>query len=197
MPRLVPPAVPAGTLAGRDQPRLPGLGLELRPWRATDAAIVVDAYADADIRRWHARSMTPDEARRWIETARLQWRAETGASWAVTVDDGAARVAGRMALRAIDLADGLGEIAYWTLPAFRGRGIAARALRVLTEWSFGDLGLHRLEVEHAVANAASCRTAEGAGYPVEGIKRSQTRLHDGWHDVHLHVRLRPEHLDHP
>lgn len=197
MPTLVPPVVPAGTQAGRAQPSLNGLGLVLRPWRAADADALVAAYRDPDIQRWHARSMTTDEARSWIEATHHQWRAETAASWAVTVGDGSNRVAGRMALRRVELAAGLGELAYWTMPAFRVRGIAGRALRVLTGWSIDELGLHRLEIEHAAGNRGSCRTAERAGYALEGIKRSQTLLQDGWHDVHLHVLLASEHLDHP
>jgi GNAT superfamily N-acetyltransferase len=49
----------------------------------------------------------------------------------------------------------------------RGRGIAPRALRALTEWAFatftGD-GLARLELLHQVDNAASCRVAQKSGY---------------------------------
>lgn len=196
VPSLVPPVVPAGTMAGGDQPSLTGLGLVLRPWRSADAGALVRAYADPDIQRWHARSLTMVEADTWIGMTHRQWRAESGASWAVTVEDDA-EPAARMALRRIDLTDGLGEVAYWTMPDRRGRGIASRALRLVTGWSIDELGLHRLEIEHAVGNAASCRTAGRAGYPLEGVKRSQTRLPDGWHDVHLHVLLGPEPPDHP
>jgi RimJ/RimL family protein N-acetyltransferase len=63
------------------------------------------------------------------------------------------------------------------------------ALAALTGWSFGTLGLHRIEVCHSTANLASCRVADRAGYPLEGTKRSGARHTDGWHDMHLHARV--------
>ncbi len=182
------PALPAGTLAALTQPSLDGDGgLRLRPWRAADAATVETAYADPDIQRWHCRSMTAAEARAWVARWPARWRAETGAGWAVvdTGDD----PAGQISLRRIDLAEGLAEVSYWVLPHARGRRVAGRALDALTRWSFGTLGLHRVEVCHSTANPASCRVAARAGYHLEGTKRGEARHTDGWHDMHLHARL--------
>ena len=75
------------------------------------------------------------------------------------------------------------------LPTARGRRIAPRALAALTTWSFGTLGLHRVELSHSTANVASCRVALSAGFAAEGTKRSEARHADGWHDMHLHARL--------
>jgi hypothetical protein len=33
------------------------------------------------------------------------------------------------------------------------------------------------------------RGGAGAGYRLEGIKRSEALHGDGWHDMHLHARL--------
>ncbi|MFC5002958.1 GNAT family N-acetyltransferase [Dactylosporangium cerinum] len=187
MPSLVTPALPAGTLAALTQPSLDGDGgLRLRPWRAADADTVVAAYTDPDIQRWHCRTMTPGEARDWIDRWPARWQAGTGAGWAVT--DGGA-VAGQISLRRIDLAEALAEVSYWVLPHARGRRVAGRALAALTGWSFGTLGLHRVEVCHSTANLASCRVASRAGYALEGTKRGEARHTDGWHDMHLHARI--------
>ncbi|MEK8106761.1 GNAT family protein [Micromonospora sp. M12] len=65
-----------------------------------------------------------------------------------------------------------------------------RAVVRLTEWAFADLGLHRVELCHAVANPASCRVADRAGYPAEGTLRESYRYGDGRrYDEHLHARL--------
>ena len=186
MPELAPPAVPAGSLASLTQPELRGDGVALRPWREQDRSAVVAAYADPAIQRWHCRSMTDDEARDWIAAWRDRWRAESDAGWAV-VRDGT--VAGQIALRRINLAEGLAAVSYWVLPANRGARIAPRALATLTAWSFNVLGLHRLEVTHSTANIPSCRVAQRAGFAEEGTKRAEARHADGWHDMHLHARL--------
>ena len=55
---------------------------------------------------------------------------------------------------------------------------------------FEHVGLHRIELHHATGNAASCRVADKAGYALEGTMRQRTLHADGWHDMHLHARLR-------
>jgi RimJ/RimL family protein N-acetyltransferase len=186
MPSLVTPARPAGTMAASAQPEIPGDGVRLRPWREADRPAVVAGFGDPAIQRWHCRDLDDDEAAAWIADWPRRWQSETGASWAVVV---AGEVAGQIGLRRIDLAEGLAAISYWVLPGFRGRRIAPRALAGLTAWAFSDLGLHRLGLSHSTANPASCRVAARAGYPAEGVLRSEARHADGWHDMHLHARL--------
>ncbi|GIF62473.1 acetyltransferase [Asanoa ishikariensis] len=186
MPSLVTPAVPPGAMSATKQPEIDGDGVRLRPWRPDDRELVLAGYADPDVQRWHCRSMTPLEADAWIASWRGRWSGESGAGFAIE-RDGA--VAGQISLRRIDLAEGLAEVSYWVLPTARGAGIAGRALTALTGWSFGKLGLHRIEVAHSTANPASCAVAERAGFVLEGTKRAEAKHADGWHDTHLHARL--------
>lgn len=190
MPLLVSPVATAGTLARLEQPVLAGPGFVVRPWRPGDAAAVAAAYRDPAIQQWHARSLSLDEARAWVAQWPGRWRAESGAGWAIAADDDDG-VLGQISLRTVDLGQGLAEISYWVLPAARGRQVAARALGVLSHWAFDVLGLHRIEVQHATSNIASCRVAERAGYPAEGTRRSAVLHPDGWHDMHLHARIAP------
>jgi RimJ/RimL family protein N-acetyltransferase len=187
MPRLVPPAVPAGSLRGRPQPVLtaPG-GLTLRPWQDTDAAVLLQAHADPDIRRWHRRGLASQrEALALIASWRQGWQDETRGCWAIT-DGQPGGVLGRLSLR-VQLELGVGEVGYWVLPPARGRGVAPRALAGLTGWLLDELRLHRVELGHSVANAASCRVAEKSGYQFEGVLRGALQHDDGWHDMHLHA----------
>jgi len=178
--------VAAGRLSSRAQPSLAVEELLLRPWRATDVAGVVEAYADPAIQRWHVRSMTEAEALSWVSSWSERWAEETGASWVVLENEA---LLGRTGFNALDLSAGHGEAAYWVLPRARGRGVATRALRAATDWMFSEVGLHRIELLHATGNGASCRVAQKAGYALEGTKRQHWRLADGWHDVHMHARL--------
>jgi RimJ/RimL family protein N-acetyltransferase len=186
VPSLVTPALTPGSLAAMPQPEIDGRGVVLRPWQPADRDVVIAAYADPDVQRWHSYSMTEDEADVWIATWPYRWRRETGAGWAV-VEDGA--VAGQISLRRIELGEGLAEVSYWVLGKDRGRGVAGRALATLADWCFGTLGLHRVELAHSTVNVASCRVAERAGFAAEGTRRGQGRHADGWHDMHQHARL--------
>ncbi len=186
MPLLVQPALAPGSLARLTQPVLRRDEIELRPWVASDARAVASAYNEPSIQRWHARSMGFEEARAWVASWSRRWMEESGAGWAVVDAEG---LLGQVSLRRLDLQEGLAEVSYWVLPAARGRRVAGRALSALTEWSFTELGAHRIELVHSVLNPASCRVAVHAGFAFEGVKRSEALHADGWHDMHLHARL--------
>lgn len=183
----IPAVVPAGRMAAMEQPtfRLPG-GLELRPWRLADADALVAAGQDPAIRHWNRLLVeTPTDARRRIERMHERWQAELSAIWAIAHPGDEA--VGLIGWGDIDLAGGSAEIMYWILPTRRGGGAVVEATKRLGDWALNDLGLHRLRLCHSVANPASCRVAEKAGYSLEGTMRSALLHADGWHDEHLHA----------
>ncbi|MGV9387898.1 GNAT family N-acetyltransferase [Streptomyces olivaceus] len=191
MPYLTRPVIAEGTLSRTPQPALPtGDGLLLRPWRADDAPAVHAAFQDPAMHQWYARAAdSEDEVRGWIAEWQRAWEGERGVQWAVA-DASDDRLLGRIALREVVLGEGVAEVAYWTTAAARGRGVAARATRALAHWALDGIGFQRLELLHAVANEASCRVAHKSGFAVEGTKRSALLHPDGWHDMHLHARVR-------
>ncbi|MET8076023.1 GNAT family N-acetyltransferase [Streptomyces sp. NPDC005303] len=191
MPYLTDPVLAPGTLSSRTQPTLrTDDGLLLRPWRLEDAPAVHAAFQDPAMHQWHARAAdSVDEVGGWIEEWRQAWAREETAQWAV-VDSDTDLLLGRVALREIHLDDGQAEMAYWTTAGARGRGVAARATVALSRWALDDVGFHRLELMHAVRNEASCRVATRTGFALEGTKRSAILHPDGWHDMHLHARVR-------
>jgi [ribosomal protein S5]-alanine N-acetyltransferase len=191
MPSLVTSTVPAGSIAARPQPTLTaGSDVLLRPWSLDDAQAVMDAYQDEAIQRWHVqRADSLAEAREWIAGWQGGWAAETGASWAVA-DADSGILLGRAALKHLKFSDGTADVAYWTVPAARGKGVCPRAVDAMASWAF-EAGFHRLDLEHAVANTASCRVAEKTGFALEGVRRSAWLLADGRHAAHAHARLRP------
>ncbi|WP_037579872.1 GNAT family N-acetyltransferase [Phaeacidiphilus oryzae] len=190
MPNLVPPVLPPGTLGATPQPTLPLDGLLLRPWRAADAPALAEAFRDPAIQRWHLRTAdSPAEAAGWIERWRGSWQEESGAHWAVS-DAGGGRLLGRVSLQGLVPMGGQAEISYWTVPEARGRGVCSRAVAGISEWALSRAGFHRVELGHSVANAGSCRVAEKCGFGLEGTRRAALLHADGWHDMHLHARIR-------
>lgn len=189
----IPAVVPAGRMAALAQPTyaLPD-GLLLRPWEPYDAPALVASYADPDIRHWNRPDrLTEDRAVTRIARWRERWHTEQAAVWAVAPAEDAVAV-GLIGLADIDLRGGSAEIMYWLLPAGRGAGAMTEGVSAVTRWAFGELGLHRVRITHSVANPASCRVALKAGYPLEGTMRGALLHADGWHDEHLHARLRTD-----
>lgn len=186
-PGLSPdPLLPPGHLCVREQPLLSAAGLVMRPWMLMDAPVLVRAYADPEIRRWHARSLTLDQAKSWVAHEADRWTGERGCGWAITRDG---EVLGRIALGGLSLEEGRAEVSYWVLPEARRLGVASLAVSTVADWAFDEVGFHRLELEHSTRNDPSCRVAVKAGFAAEGTKRSHALHMDGWHDMHAHALI--------
>jgi len=159
----------------------------LRPWESSDAPIFLSAYQDEEIRRWHTRRPSSENrVREWFDAYRYDWERERGGHWAVVGGE----VLGRIALGSVNLDEGIAGVGYWVLPAARGAGVASRALSALSAWALDEIGFHRLHLDHSTRNHASCRVATKCGFLPEGTKRSAGLHDDGWHDMHLHARVR-------
>ncbi|MGY1601898.1 GNAT family N-acetyltransferase [Geodermatophilus sp. SYSU D00815] len=161
----------------------------LRPWREDDAEAAWAALRDPQIRLWNgAGSASREDVARMIR-GRMDWSRGDHASFAVT-DTATGELLGSVSLHSIDRAQGDAEIGYWTAPAARGRGIAPLVVDAVCRWAFAALGLDRIELCHAVENAASGRVAEKAGFTREGALRRSYRYGDGVkHDELLWARL--------
>lgn len=190
MPLLVSPAIASGSLRASPQPSIDvGEVAVLRPWLPSDAPAVFEAFQDPAIQRWHVRRAdSVDEAGEWVEKWRGGWATEDEAQWAIADHEGA--LLGRIALKDVDLREGSADVAYWMVPAARGRGLCTSSVIALCQWSFGVAGFRRLGLDHSTENVASCRVAAKAGFFEEGTRR-QAALHaDGYHDMHMHALLR-------
>jgi [ribosomal protein S5]-alanine N-acetyltransferase len=168
-----------------------GAELLLRPWTPEDAEVVLSAFADPAIRHYAGNLYdTAADAARFITSRSTSWSDGSGAAWAVTAA-GTGTVLGHIGVHEMNSGHHLAMVGYWLLPRARGRGVMTQALGAATAYGFEVLGLHRMELAHAVDNAASCRVAERAGFSYEGTLREAMRYPvDGrWSDEHLHARL--------
>ena len=64
------------------------------------------------------------------------------------------------------------ELGYWVAREARGRGVATRAVRMLSAWAFENLPTDLIEIHAEPDNAASRRVAERVGFRFEGVLRS-------------------------
>ncbi|MEU3791938.1 GNAT family N-acetyltransferase [Streptomyces fructofermentans] len=178
-------------------PELEGRGLRLRPWDAAAAADLdawLRGYADPEFQRWNTPLKPVDDldAARESLAARVKAAEEgTGFSFRVTEADSGTTL-GHVGVNDIDHVVRVARVGYWTLPEARGRHVATHALALAVRWAFEELGLHRVELGHALGHDASCRIAERCGFPYEGTLRGamfEAGRQDEFRDVHLHARL--------
>ncbi len=142
--------------------------LLLRPPTDEDVPALTDALQDPEIPRW-TRVPSP-----YTEDHAQAWLASTGEDRFLIVERETGELLGGVGLRAPE--DGVAEIGYWVRREARGRGIAPRAVRLVSEWGLRERGLARISLMTEPANTASQRVAEKAGYRREGLLRSWMEL---------------------
>jgi RimJ/RimL family protein N-acetyltransferase len=125
---------------------------------------LVDACQDPEIPRWTQvpSPYTHEDALGFIELTRRE--AEAGDAIGLFAVDAGDRLLGSFSLMDLKSAPGYGEIGYWVAAPARGRGVATRASRLLTEWGHAELGLERIEIIVHRDNAPSHRVPERLGY---------------------------------
>jgi len=152
--------------------------LVLRPWRPTDAPAVFAVCQDPEIARWVTipQPFTPADADAFIAGALAMWRDGTGAAFAIA-DAATDRLLGAVTRFGPD--GHQATFGLWLSPDARGRGVGARSLRRVADWTFETTSAIRLDAFIMVGNEASNRMVERAGFTREGVARAWDLHHDG------------------
>jgi RimJ/RimL family protein N-acetyltransferase len=144
--------------------------IALRPWKLEDVPAVAAACQDPEVARWTTvpSPYTEDDARAWLEQAAGSWNGGT-APFAL-VDAQSGELAGAITLWVHGRA--IGELGYWAVASFRGRGYVPRAVRLLCRWGFDELRLGRMQLGTLPGNTSSERVAQKCDFQREGVLRS-------------------------
>ncbi|MFG1705223.1 GNAT family N-acetyltransferase [Nonomuraea sp. M3C6] len=162
--------LPAGTLPRTE---LRTQRLLLRPPTVADvpdlAATGADPFTQANTGM--PRGYTEEHARAFIDGSERRRMRGAGITWTVEeLETG--RFAANVDLRDLDWNDHTAEIGYMTAPWARGKGYAGEAVLAIARWLFERHGFARLQLRANLANAASQRVAEKAGFVREGVARA-------------------------
>ena len=158
--------------------------VRLRPFEGSDVPAIVAACQDHEIPRWTAvpSPYTEADARAWLASDEEE-------SFAV-VGGASGELLGSIGVRYLDVA--IGEVGYWVKREARGRGVATRALGLIARWALAEKGLARVQLRADVANEASHRVAEKAGFVREGVLRSSLVHRGERRDVVMYSLVRED-----
>jgi RimJ/RimL family protein N-acetyltransferase len=164
--------------------------VSLRPWRDDDLAAMTAALQDPEIPRWTTIPAPYGErdAREYLTRARPDRVAGRELGLAV-VDAGGGTVLGGCGLSRFDWPDLKCEIGYWIAKEARGRTVGTRAVRLLSRWALGPLGLERVELLVDPRNEPSNRLAVSVGFAREGLMRAYRRRGGGRWDLVMYSLL--------
>ncbi|MFC7643389.1 GNAT family N-acetyltransferase [Streptosporangium lutulentum] len=162
----------------------------LREWEEGDLAAMVGLFDDPDVAYW-TPLVSPfdlEAARVYLKRAQERRAAGKRVQLAVTVDGG--EPMGEVLLMLSELNLDVAEIGYAVGAAYRGRGLAARAVRVMTGFARDTVGVSRLLLEIEAENAASAGVARAARLSPDGGAADPGRG-EGAPDLLADVGVRP------
>ncbi|MGP4804252.1 GNAT family N-acetyltransferase [Agrobacterium cavarae] len=164
-----------------DVPTLTAANLVLRPAVLSDAQFIVGIARDASIHRMYggsAASLKPPytevEAHEWVKNV-----IEHPCTWVIDVGS----VIGTARLDRIDMQDRRASFAIGIhSPDWLGKGIGTDATRMVLEFAFATLKLHRISLRVIAYNSRAIRSYEKSGFVVEGREREAGFVDGEWHD---------------
>jgi ribosomal-protein-alanine N-acetyltransferase len=169
---------------------LVGAVTTLRPWRQADGPSLVKYANNSNVARQlrdrFPHPYTAADARQFIQSIA---NARPPTSFAVTVDGQA--VGGAGFAPGADVERFSAEVGYWLGEPFWGRGIAAEAVRLLSDYAFVTCNMLRLFALPFADNAQSIRVLEKAGYTREAILRASSVKDGRPRDQALYALVNP------
>ena len=160
--------------------------LRLRPYGPGDLDALVRELRDPEIPRW--TNVPPDYGREdgLAFLAHVEPERVAGRSLTLALGE---PLQGAVGLTGVDWPDRRAELGYWIAASRRGRGLAGRAVRLLSTWALSQAGFERLDLYANPANAPSQRVAEKAGFTREGLLRQLRYRQGGREDLYVFSRL--------
>ena len=147
--------------------------IRLVPLSAEHAGGLAGLLRDPEVIRNTRVPDPPEEGfeRGWLDAYRQG--AEDGTRDGFAIEDAeTGAFLGIAGLVAIERDANQAEIGYIVAREARGRGIATRALELVTDYALGEVGLERVQLLINADNEPSLRVADRCGYSREGLFRS-------------------------
>ncbi len=164
-----------------------GTLVDLRPVRVTDLALLRQWEHDPNIDHWMATTANSLDAResceqefdRLLRSPRIKLLA---------LQAKAGTVVGFIRMNDLDLAARKATLRLFVAPEMQGKGYGTDALRILANFCFHELGLHRLGLVVREDNSRALSVYKRLGFVVEGCEREAVWTEGRWLNF-LHMGL--------
>lgn len=155
----------------------------LRPPKLSDAPILEKYINDRLVSRY-LRSVGYPYPKggmiKWIKRVQRRIKNKKGYNFIIVFDE---KPIGSVGLGEIDWQNKNAKLGYWLARKFWGQGIMTEAVKLILDFGFRKLKLHRIEADAFKENKKSQRVLEKSGFKIEGISRESIfkfgRYHNG------------------
>lgn len=171
--------------------------LKLRPVSKNDLDAIHELHSFPEVDEFNTlglpenKSVTKKILRLWIE----KMGEKRISSYTFVIENAQKENLGLIALNLSREKMNSGEVWYKVHPSFWNKGFATEALRLVLDFGFDQLNLHRIVAGCAVGNSASIAVLENVGMKQEGICREILPLKSGWSDNYEYAILKSDRLE--
>ncbi len=164
-------------------PLILGDGFVIRPYRPSDAGSLHYSLNDPFVYERLTNIPRPyklSDAQRWVDESAVSVTAQSRrVNFAIIIDG---EVAGSVSFINVNFAQGNAQLSVWVAHRYWGQGLATKALALLLEYGFTELGLYRVSAFHVADNQKSERMLIKLGFQLEGVHREEWKkcVGDSW-----------------
>ena len=173
---------------GHEQPRvnlhpLTGQRVRLRALREEDLPELCAWWSDTEVAAYVVGTAPSPRPADELAEMFVAWSKNDGASCGLCVvtNDDEATLVGHTAVYGASLPHGCATFAIVIGPAFQDRGYGSEATRLIVDFGFAELGLHRIELGVFDFNPRAIATYEKVGFVREGVRREAAYRSGRWH----------------
>ncbi len=138
---------------------------------------------------WVKETKSVDDSLRFLEIEKEKYEKKTGITCGIWYRE---ELVGLVSLNEIDIHTNSAVIGYWLDNDFQGKGIMTNSCKLLINYAFKVLKLHRIEILHAEQNEKSKAVIQRLGFVHEGHFREATLVNGKYLDDEFYSLLESE-----
>lgn len=165
--------------------KIKGESITLRKLRMSDAENIYKKFHRPEILKWilfqpHKNFNVKDQ-KQWIKKTQFKIRAHKAYVFGITLPH-STEIIGIISLEEFNWKNKNTQIGYWLTKEHWGKGLMSQAVKIMLNFAFKKLKLHRVYGAVFADNIPSQKVLEKCGFIKEGITRHATYRFNRWHD---------------
>lgn len=171
--------------------------IKIRKLKFSDADDLYEHIHEREISKWTIRIPYPyslKDAIKFIRKSQYEVRKMKGYNFGIALKE-TDSVIGGIGLHCIDWKNSNAELGYWIGKKYWGKGLMTEAVRLILDFGFKELKLHKIYAHCFEENVASAKVLEKCGFILEGKAREERFRYDKWHNSLLYGILSSEYRE--
>ncbi|MBC7884925.1 MAG: GNAT family N-acetyltransferase [Saprospiraceae bacterium] len=163
--------------------------LILRQIKPEDAPVVLEGYGDTRVNLFMSVAYhTLEEVQVQLDWYTELLEKQTGIWWGICMKD-TGQMIGNGGYHKWEHQHRCAELGYWLLPEYQGKGYAAEAVKVMLDYGFSSMDLHRIEAIVEGGNQASSLLLKRLDFDLEGIRKECEFIKGRFIDLEIWAKL--------